>query len=75
MTGLEPGTNYPNPRSLEIAKRRVVNLAGGAKQVFDLTMEIHATPAEVSTAEAAIAKIAAGRAPQIHTEPQPEWCA
>jgi hypothetical protein len=75
VTGLEPGTNYPNPRSFETAKKRVVNLAGGAKQVFDLTMEIHATPAEVASAEAAVAKIQAGRAPQIRTEPQAEWCA
>jgi hypothetical protein len=75
VTGLEPGTNYPNPRSFETAKKRVVKLAGGAKQVFDLTMEIHGTPAEVAAAEAAVAKISAGRVPQIHTEPQAEWCA
>ncbi|MDX1946522.1 MAG: aldose 1-epimerase family protein [Pirellulaceae bacterium] len=75
VTGLEPGTNYPNPRSFETVQNRVVQLAGGAKQVFDLGFEIHATPQEVSAAEAAVAKIQAGRPPQIFDQPQPDWCA
>jgi hypothetical protein len=75
VTGLEPGTNYPNPRSFETAKKRVVPLAGGQKQAFDLTLEIHGSPAEVSAAEAAVTKIQAGRDPKIHPQPLPEWCA
>jgi hypothetical protein len=75
VTGLEPGTNYPNPRSFETAKNRVVKLAGGEKQAFDLTVEVHGSADEVATAEAAIAKIQAGRQPQIFDQPQPDWCA
>ena len=75
VTGLEPGTNYPNPRSFETAKKRVVQLAGGQKQAFDLTLEFHGSSAEVSAAEAAVAKIQAGREPKIHPQPLPEWCA
>jgi len=75
VTGLEPGTNFPNPRSFETAKERVVKLAPGQKHVFDVTVEIHGSPAEVSAGEAAIAKIQAGRQPKIFDQPQPDWCA
>jgi hypothetical protein len=75
VTGLEPGTNYPNPRSFETSKKRVVNLAGGQKQVFDVTLEVHGSAAEVVAAEAAVAKLQAGREPKIHAQPLPEWCA
>jgi hypothetical protein len=75
VTGLEPGTNFPNPRSFEAAKKREVSLAPGATQAFDLMLDVHASPAEVAAAEAAVAKIQAGRKPEIHKQPLPEWCA
>jgi hypothetical protein len=75
VTGLEPATNFPNPRTFETAKGRVVTLAAGQKQLFDLTMEIHGSPREVSAAEAAIEALQAGRKPRIHEQPQPDWCA
>ncbi len=75
VTGLEPGTNFPNPRSFETSKDRVVKLAPGQKHVFDITVDIHGSPTEVSAAEAAIAKIQAGRQPKIFDQPQAHWCA
>jgi hypothetical protein len=75
VTGIEPGTNFPNPRTFETAKDRVVKLAGGQKQVFDVTMEIHGSAQEVATAEAAVNKIQAGREPKVFDQPQPDWCA
>lgn len=75
VTGLEPGTNFPNPRSFETAKNRVVKLAPGQKQAFEVNVEVHRSAAEVSTGEAAVAKIQAGRQPQIASSPQPDWCA
>ena len=75
VTGIEPGTNFPNPRTFETAKDRVVKLAGGQKQVFDVTMEIHGSPQDVATAEAAVKKIQAGREPKVFDQPQPDWCA
>ncbi|MCE9527281.1 MAG: aldose 1-epimerase family protein, partial [Planctomycetales bacterium] len=65
VTGLEPGTNFPNPRSFEGEQERLVRLAPGGKQVFDVTMEIHTTAAEVKAAESAVARIRGGRNPQI----------
>jgi len=75
VTGLEPGTNYPNPRSFEGKQRRVVKLAGGSRALFDLTLEIHATAEEVEQAEKAAAAIASGKKPTIHDQPQENWCA
>jgi galactose mutarotase-like enzyme len=75
VTGIEPGTNFPNPRSFETIKNRVVKLAGGQKQAFDLVLDVHGSAADVAAAEAAVNKIQAGRAPKIHTEPLPDWCA
>lgn len=75
VTGIEPGTNFPNPRTFETAKNRVVKLAGGQKQVFDVTLEIHGSSQEVSAAETAVAKIQAGRQPQVFDQPQSDWCA
>lgn len=75
VTGLEPGTNFPNPRSFEGKKGRVVKLAGGAKTTFAVEMEIHGSAEEVATAEAAIAKLQAGHKPEVFDAPQPDWCA
>ncbi len=75
VTGIEPGTNFPNPRSFETIKNRVIKLAGGQKQAFDLMLDVHGSAAEVAAAEAAVSKIQAGRAPKVHTEPLPDWCA
>jgi hypothetical protein len=75
VTGLEPGTNFPNPRSFETSKERVVKLAPGQKQTFNITVELHAGPQEVSGAEAAVAKIQAGRQSKVFDQPQADWCA
>jgi hypothetical protein len=75
VTGLEPGTNFPNPRSFETAKQRVVNLGPGKTQVFDIRVDIHGTASEVAGAEAAVAKIQSGRQPKIFDSPQADWCA
>ena len=39
VTGLEPGTNFPNPRPVEEAAGRVVPLEPGASVAFDLVLE------------------------------------
>lgn len=39
VTGLEPGTGFPNPRSFEEEKGRVVALAAGESREFQLTLE------------------------------------
>ncbi len=38
VTGLEPGTNLPNPRSYEGEQGRVVKIAGGKSHALDLSL-------------------------------------
>lgn len=75
VTGLEPATNFPNPRSFEGRHGRCVRLAPGETATFDLGIEAHAGAAEVAAAEQAVEAIRAGRAPTIHAQPLADWCA
>ncbi len=74
VTGLEPATNFPNPRSFEQQQGRVVSLAPGGKATFDLRLEIHPTAAEVTRIEQHINGLCRSPA-TIHDQPQPQWCA
>ena len=73
VTGLEPGTNFPNRRSFEKEKGRVIVLEPGQSRTFDLTMEVHADASGVAAAKRAVAKLQAGTAPTILPSPNPEW--
>jgi hypothetical protein len=73
VTGLEPGTNFPNPRTFETRKGRVVGLEPGGKVTFALSIEGHKGPDEVAAAERAIAGLQAGTVPQVHEQPRADW--
>ena len=73
VTGIEPGTNFPNPRTYEGEQNRVVKLPGRASQSFDLGVAWHRTAAEVAGAEKAIAKLQRQPA-SIFDKPQKGWC-
>jgi hypothetical protein len=73
-TGLEPGTNFPNPRTYEGRQGRVVRLEPGGQAVFELALEAHHGAAEVGAAERAIADLQAGLETEVHAQPQPGWC-
>jgi hypothetical protein len=73
VTGLEPGTNYPNPRSFEQEQGRVVKLAPGETKRFEVALAVHANPESVTAAEQAIAKIQGDTKPKIFDNPQKGW--
>ena len=73
VTGLEPGTNYPNPRSFEGQQGRVVKLAGGASKTFGLGLEAHISAEEVEVARREVKRLQSTEPPQIFHEPQPGW--
>lgn len=75
VTGIEPGTNFPNPRSFEGEHGRVVKLAPRGSFGFDFGLRYHSASDEVEAAEAAIAKLQGDTKPKIHDTPQPDWCA
>jgi hypothetical protein len=72
VTGLEPATNYPNPRSFEAEQGRVVSLAAGGSVAFRLQLEHLRGPAVPAGAEA-IRGLAIE--PRVHPEPNPTWSA
>lgn len=74
VTGLEPATNFPNPRSYEASQQRVVNLEPGETRQFEVALEVHPDAASVSTAEQAVQRIQRQVEPHIFDGPQPGWC-
>lgn len=74
VTGLEPGTNFPNPRTYEGEQGRAKKLAGGASTEFDLRIQLHNQAAEIEAAEKAITRLQGGSKVQIYDQPQKGWC-
>jgi hypothetical protein len=69
VTGLEPATNFPNPRPFEEARGRVVPLAPGANFVAETTLEILDQVEEIEVVRAEIETIQARRAATTHRSP------
>jgi hypothetical protein len=69
VTGLEPGTNYPNNRRVERKAGRVPKLAGGASHSMTLDIGIHTDKGQVEELIRRVADIQGTRAPVIDQEP------
>ncbi|MBX7122018.1 MAG: aldose 1-epimerase family protein [Opitutaceae bacterium] len=61
VVGIEPGTAFPNHRSLERSHGRVPVLAPGEERLFELDVRLHHGPAAISRLEQAITRIGARR--------------
>jgi len=75
VTGLEPGTNYPNTRSFEQTQGRVVQLPPRGTYAMDLQLSVHADAKAVAAAERAVQELQGSKAPTIFNQPQPGWSA
>lgn len=75
VTGLEPGTNFPNPRTFEEDQGRVVTLPPGDKMSLEVGLSVHTSADEVSRVEEPIARLQSTSAAQTFDTPQPDWCA
>ncbi len=73
VTGLEPATNFPNPRSFEEGQGRVIPLNAGESRKFDLQLHCHGDRESVVAAEREITVLSAGTNPVLHPHPKPEW--
>ena len=71
VTGLEPGTNFPNPKPFERQQGRVVRLAPGQVYRTVLTLEVHDTARGVKAVTAEIAKLQGRRPAVVHSAPIP----
>jgi hypothetical protein len=73
VTGLEPATNFPNPRSFEGSQGRVRKLAAGETARFELALEVHDTAPAVQQAARRIHELQATATPEVCDSPQPGW--
>ncbi|MFU8848384.1 MAG: aldose 1-epimerase family protein [Opitutales bacterium] len=69
VTGLEPATNYPNPRRFEREKGRVLQLKGGETRSTKITIEVLETKKAVKEVEVEIRKLQKLAKSKVHPEP------
>lgn len=74
VTGIEPGTGFPNPRSFEQSQGRVVAITGGAETMFNLKLEGVTKPDRARQLVAAIGQLRGGQDAAL-AESDPRWCA
>lgn len=73
VTGLEPATNFPNNKSFEKTKGRLMVLPPGGSRTFQVTIEAHPTPESVASAKAAVEKLQENVSREILPKPNPDW--
>lgn len=71
VTGLEPATNYPNPKPFERSRGRVVRLPPGGTWRTRVELEVHDGAEGLDALEKEIASLSAGRKAKVHPVPQP----
>jgi hypothetical protein len=75
VTGLEPGTNYPNLKTFERRQGRVIMLPPGATYQTRIEIRLHRTPDEVAAVEEQIAVLQRPHQAKIHAQPHPKYSA
>jgi len=75
VTGLEPATNFPNPRTHEGKQHRVLRLPPKGRAELTLELRFYNDAANVAKVEEAIADLQGSSEPTLHDKPQPGWCA
>ncbi len=73
VTGLEPATDYPNAKSFERDKGRLLRMEPGGVYTTHLDLEVHEDRAGVTGVEAEIARLQQQAERQVHREPVPEY--
>jgi hypothetical protein len=73
VTGLEPATNYPNLKTFEREKGRVITLPPGGSHQTRIDMQVHDTHQSVQQVEHHIVGLQQERATKVHDRPQPRF--
>jgi len=73
VTGLEPGTGFPNPKRFERERKRVVRLKPGEKYRAEIELSMHLGRDEVQENKMEIEKIRRKAEPRIYREPVGEF--
>jgi galactose mutarotase-like enzyme len=74
VAGLEPGTNFPNPRSFEESRGRAVLLDAGQSHKMELKIGFLTGAEQIAAARATVEGLAI-RPAEISPVPDPQWCA
>jgi len=70
VTGIEPGTNYPNTRRIERKHGRVPTLSPGESHYMTIDFAIHVGTVEVQQVAQEVARIQSGRRPLLNEKPE-----
>ncbi len=73
VTGLEPATNLPNPRSYEGRQGRVVTIGPGQSVAMQIDVRVQINASEIARVEQAIAAIQKDVPRHAYPQPQPGW--
>lgn len=73
VTGLEPATNFPNPRPFEEQHGRIVKLAGGECWRTSVELDWLRTRQQVQVSRNVIAQLQGDVIPERHPAPLPNW--
>jgi galactose mutarotase-like enzyme len=73
VTGFEPAINFPNGKSVEKKKGRVVTLAPGESRTFEIEVTAYGDAGGVAEAEHAVEAIQRSVQPEILKQPNPDW--
>jgi len=73
VVGLEPGTNYPNPRSFENEHGRVVSLKPGERWQARVAVTWHQDSASIAEVDKAIGAIQDRQKPERVAQPRTDW--
>lgn len=69
VTGLEPGTNFPNFKAFERQQGRVIRLGPGATHTVKLRMEVHDTADAITALQQRISALQIRSGPMVHRRP------
>ena len=75
VLGIEPGTNYPNPRTFEQQHGRVVTLKPGEKWRASVTATWYADAGSIAEEVKTIAALQGSRQPEMSSQPRADWSA
>ena len=73
VVGIEPSTNFPNPRPFEIEQGRMVTLQSGGSTCFDLRFEFYADRKQVSAVEGEVEALREVSEPKVFPQPRSGW--
>jgi hypothetical protein len=73
VTGLEPGSSFPNPRGVERQAGRVISLAPGKSVTFRLQFEVATDKSRVRQMLDEVTALQVATPRTVHQVPKPEW--